>query len=148
MRTTRSPIPVEQVHAPETAPERKKRAVTARGSKAKGKAFEKRICEMIASSIGMELSDVQNARSGKKESDIALSAEARKRFPYHVECKNQRSLNIPAYIRQMESDLTTHRKAGTAYATGLVVFKQHGDGTPYALVRFDYLLKLLTERGK
>lgn len=117
----------------------------ARNAKAKGKAWEREIAAQIAEAISLPIEDVYNARSGKKECDIQLSTEARNRFPHHVECKNHKTLAIPQWIRQMENDIKVLQKAGTPHGVGIVVFKQHGDRTPYAVVRFDHLLRLLTK---
>ena len=123
---------------------KKKKPITAAARKAKGKQWEKTVAGMIAQAVGMTEEDIQNARSGKKESDIQLSGEARRRFPYHVECKNQSTAKVPAWIRQMEEDLLHHRKRGTPFRSGMVVFKEHGNRTPYVLMRFADVLKLLT----
>lgn len=120
-----------------------KKRIKVASSKAKGREWERFVGGMIARAIGMDEADIQNSRSGKKESDIQLSGEARRRFPYHVECKNSRTAQVPGWIKQMEADLEFHRKKGTPYRSGMVVFKEHGNRTPYALIRFDHLLRLL-----
>lgn len=139
----RNPVGIPVPRTDDTAIIRSKRA---RNAKNKGKGWEREVAQKIAASIDLPLEDVVNARSGKKECDIQLSTEARRRFPYWIECKNERGARVPAWIRQMEGDLKLARRSGKAYRTGMVVFKQHGDRTPYALVRFDHLLAILTQR--
>lgn len=102
----------------------------------------------MAEALGLPLEDIYNARSGRKECDIQLSSEARRKFPFYLECKNEKNARVPAWIKQMEGDLTLARKAGKAYRTGMVVFKQHGDRTPYALIRFDHFLSIIMEKLK
>ena len=137
--------PVVTTNSTSLAPAKKTRSPSARAktSKAKGKAWEKEVAGMISEVIGLPLEDVQNARSGIKESDIQLSSEARRRFPYHIECKDWKKAELRQWVNQMERDLKIHRDRGTHYKAGLVVFKLFGDRTPYALLRFDHLLKLL-----
>lgn len=117
-----------------------------RNSKNKGRGWEKEVAKLIAHYIELPLEDVYHARAGKKEEDIQLSAAARAKFPFHVECKNEKVARVPAWIRQMEDDIKTYKKAGKPVGLGIVVFKQHGDRTPYALIRFDLLLEALYVR--
>jgi hypothetical protein len=118
-----------------------------RNAKNKGKKWEKDVATLVAKSIGLPEEDVYNARSGRKECDINLSTEARRRFPFYLECKNEKAARVPAWIRQMEGDLKLARSKGKAFRFGMVVFKQDGDRTPYALVRFDHLLSIILQNG-
>ena len=135
------PVSKEEVH-------RKRLSTKGRTSKAKGKTWEREVAAQVAEAIGLPVEDVYNARSGKKECDINLSTEARRRFPFYLECKNEKNARVPAWIKQMEGDLKLARQRGLPFRLGMVVFKQHGDRTPYALVRFDLLLDLLMEKTK
>ena len=153
MATVRVPMRAAEpvvIKVPSPTPPVPKEILSRRGrrSKSKGKGWEREVAALIAEAVGLELEDIYNARSGRKECDIQLSAEARKRFPFWVECKNEKVARVPAWVRQMEGDLTLARKAGKAFRTGMVVFKQHGDRTPYALIRFDHLLDILVNRSK
>ena len=125
-----------------------KKRISPKSSKQKGKLFEDQIALMVATAIGLPAEDVKRARAGNRESDVQMSVEARRRFPYHLECKNHAVAKIPQWIKQMEEDLAFHRKAGTPYRSGMVVFKEHGNKTPYALIRFDHLLRILTTKEK
>jgi len=137
------------VAEPETGEVRPSRTrISPKSAKAKGKEFENQIAQMLREALGLPESDIKRARAGNRESDIQLSDEARRRFPYHIECKNSRTAQVPAWIKQMESDLALHRKKGTPYRSGMVVFKEHGNKTPYALIRFDHLLRPLLGRGE
>jgi hypothetical protein len=140
----REEVPVQEESPP--TEDKAARSRQARRSKNKGKGWEKEVVSIIAGAFGISEEDIVNARSGRKECDVQLSAEARRKFPFWVECKNEKTARVPAWIRQMEGDLLLARKAGKAYRTGMVVFKQHGDRTPYALIRFDHLLAILKEK--
>lgn len=116
-----------------------------RRSKAKGKLLEKRVAERISDWIGLPTSDIVRARSGVDEADIGLSLEATKRFPYTVECKNHKTLAIPAWLRQMDEYAARARKRGESPGPGVLVFKQHGAGKLYAVIDFELFLELATE---
>lgn len=130
------------------APSREALSRRGKNSKSKGKGWEREVAALVAEALGLPLEDIYNARSGRKECDIQLSSEARRKFPFYLECKNEKNARVPAWIKQMEGDLTLARKAGKAYRTGMVVFKQHGDRTPYALIRFDHFLSIIMEKLK
>lgn len=138
---TKIAVPVVIVSAPPV--QEPKKRISPKTAKAKGKDFENQIAEMLRSFLGVPETDIKRARAGNRESDIQFSDEARRRFPYHIECKNSRTAQVPAWIKQMETDLAHHRRNGIPYRSGMVVFKEHGNKTPYALIRFDHLLRLL-----
>ena len=141
--TVRTRLVTPFVVVPAVEKPKARKRITPSSAKQKGKIFEDQIAEMLRSFLGMPETDIKRARAGNRESDIQFSDEARRRFPYHIECKNSRTAQVPAWIRQMEADLAHHRKKGIPYRSGMVVFKEHGNKTPYALIRFDHLLRLL-----
>ena len=141
--TVRTRVATPVVALPTVAKPTARKRITVRSSKQKGKDFENQIAEMLRSFLGVPETDIKRARAGNRESDIQFSDEARRRFPYHIECKNSRTAQVPAWIKQMETDLAHHRRNGILYRSGMVVFKEHGNKTPYALIRFDHLLRLI-----
>lgn len=117
---------------------------TARSARAKGKAFEKAVAEAVADWLGLTVDDIIRARSGKDECDIGLSAEARRRFDYWLECKNHKTLKIPEWIRQARDAAARAKKRGEGHGTPVIVFKTHGDGTPYVVIDFFSFMELAT----
>lgn len=113
-------------------------------NKRKGRDFEKYLAERVAETFDLPVTDVWNSRSGRKECDIQLSAAAYEVFPYHIEAKNQRSLSVPAWLRQAEADAATVGSEGRPVeATPVVVFKQHGSSRAYAIIDFEVFLGLV-----
>jgi hypothetical protein len=100
----------------------------------KGKAFESRVARTIAEAIGVHDSDVLNSRGGKTEPDIHLSWHASALYPFHTECKDCKSIRMPAWLRQAEKDAPEGR-------IPTVVFKLHGNSKIYIAVPFDIWLE-------
>jgi hypothetical protein len=103
--------------------------------KRKGKNFEKLVAERIREAIKLGERDVAASRGGCTEPDIYLSEEAAKRYPYHTECKNQKTLRIPGWVKQSTNETPKGQ-------TPTVVFKLHGSGQLYILLPFDEWLKI------
>ena len=102
--------------------------------KRKGKDFEKRVAEDIAKTIHLSGRDVMASRGGCTEPDVYLSEEAVKRYPYHTECKNQKTLRVPAWIKQSTEEC--------GKLTPTVVFKLNGSNKKYIVVPFNKWLEL------
>jgi hypothetical protein len=91
-----------------------------RAAKSKGKRYEKAIAEAIAKALDAPESDVVRTRSGMGDADIELSENLKARFPFHIECKDHKSLHLPDWIRQAEE---AAERLGHGM-TPIVVFKQ------------------------
>ncbi len=77
-------------------------------AKGKGRRLQKKIALMIAELIGMECGPdcpVESRQMGQNGPDIRLDTEARKRFPFTVECKNTENWSVPAAIAQCKANL-------------------------------------------
>jgi len=107
--------------------------------KAKGRQFEKSVARLIAEMLDLPLEDVLASSAGASGIDIQLSDRAKKVYPYHTECKNQKKLSIPAWIRQAEEGVD---RAGDGLEP-IVVFKQHRNSKKYVVMSFTHLLMLL-----
>ncbi len=102
----------------------------------KGKALQKRVAWMISQAIGLPVSDVRSCVGGKKEEDVELSQEALRRYPYHTECKNQKNLALPQWLRQAQQE------CGGLVPT--VVFKQHGSSRLWIVLPLEHWLEKIT----
>jgi len=69
-------------------------ANTPRSRKQKGKSFQNRIRDDIISRLSIDPGDIQSTGMGQAGCDLYLSPEARKWFPYAVECKNQEKVSL------------------------------------------------------
>jgi hypothetical protein len=115
-------------------------AIKPRSAKAKGRAFEKSVAARIAEWLGMTEDDVRSVAASVGGEDVELTERARRLFNYYVECKNHRNLKLPEWIRQARAGAAKANKG----AIPIVVFKQHGDGTPYVTIELDFFLELAT----
>jgi len=76
-------------------------------SKNKGKRLQKLVAELISNLIDMECGPdcpIESRQMGQNGPDIRLDQEARKRFPFTVECKNQENWGVPAAIKQAQAN--------------------------------------------
>lgn len=79
-------------------------ANTPQSRKAKGRGFQQNIRNRLIAELDLDPVDVQSIGMGQPGCDIYLSKEARKKFPYGVECKRQERLNIWETIEQAENN--------------------------------------------
>lgn len=76
-------------------------------AKNKGKRLQKWVAQKIADLICMELGPdcpIESRQMGQNGPDIRLDSEARKRFPFTVECKNTENWGVPAAIDQAKAN--------------------------------------------
>ena len=106
-------------------------------SRARGRGFEKSTACDIRDALGAHPEDVKRTPAAIGGKDIVLHHALRPRFPFHVECKNCKTLQVPAWIKQAE-DGAAKENAGLE---PIVVFKLVGNGKKYVIVAFDYFLE-------
>lgn len=77
-------------------------------AKEKGKRLQKLIANLIGELTGLEVGPdcpIESRQMGQNGPDIRLDAEARRRFPFTVECKNQENWEVPSAIDQAKANL-------------------------------------------
>jgi hypothetical protein len=119
-----------------------KKAASRRGrtSRARGRRFEKSTAEDIRAALNAHPEDVKlvsTSRWAGGGKDIIVHHALRARWPLHVECKDHKTLAVPAWIKQAE-EAAVKENAGLE---PIVVFKLAGNGKKYVIVAFDYFLK-------
>jgi len=124
-------------------PQKKKRITTA-SAKAKGRNLQKWTCKKIGELLGMEWGydddrDIQPRLMGQSGVDVVLRGEALKQFPFSVECKNQESWSVPAYIKQA-------RKNNIKNTNWLLVLKKKELKNPIVILEADVFFKILEEK--
>lgn len=110
----------------------------ARRSKAKGRALEKRVAEEVRAWTNLSEDDIKLSRASYSGIDLEMSEKAKRAWSWGPECKNHKSLKVPAWIKQAEEN------AGLYGLKPVIVFKQHGDGTLYVIIRFEHFMELST----
>lgn len=90
---------------------KKKKRISPQSAKAKGRELQKWVCEKISDLTGFEWSsngkddcEIESRPMGQSGTDIRLSAQVLKQFPFSVECKRQESWSIPAWIEQARTN--------------------------------------------
>lgn len=78
-------------------------------AKAKGRRCAENLREQAIEVLGLDPTDIRVTPSSVPGADVWLSAAAKKKFPFAVECKNQESIAIWAALNQAAS----HREAIT-----------------------------------
>lgn len=96
----------------------KKRQRIARRSRRKGKGFERKVAEMVLAAFadhGMGEEDCYRTPNsgGHRQSakldpgDLVISPRLRELFPFHVECKNQKALEVFHFFVPFEKHKST-----------------------------------------
>lgn len=112
----------------------KKRKITRRSAKGKGRLFQKTIARQIREYNGLSDSDVRSTAASVPGEDILFSELARNIFPFSVECKNQEHINIWQAIEQAANNAGNY--------TPIVVFKKN-NSDPYVTIDFESFLALV-----
>ena len=77
----------------------------ASSAKAKGRRFQQWVALQISKVTGIPVGkdgDIESRPMGQSGSDIIIRGEAKRLFPYGVECKNQETLSIWKSLLQAE----------------------------------------------
>ena len=93
--------------------EKSLKPIQKRSAKAKGHEWQKEICEMISRITNIpfnqadDTSEIKSREASLNGVDVILTGEARRKFPYAVECKNSEAISLPDWVRQAESNSET-----------------------------------------
>jgi hypothetical protein len=75
--------------------------------KAKGRKLQNLIAKMISELLEIPCGkdkDIQGREMGQSGTDVKLYGKALELFPFSIECKNQETWSIPAWIRQAKEN--------------------------------------------
>lgn len=108
-------------------------------AKAKGRRLQQMVRDAILDLlIHLSPDDVRSTGMGQGGVDVQLSQQAKKDFPYSVECKNKERISIWNELKQTTENLEPDTEP-------LLIIKKNR--TPaYAVITFDHFMELL--RGK
>ena len=107
-------------------------------AKAKGRRLQQWLRLRLLSLLNVAPEDIESRSMGASGTDLMLSQEAGRQWPYSVECKNQEALNVWASWDQ------TCANAGN-YEPVLFIKKNYRP--VLAVVRADHFLQLSTQKG-
>lgn len=107
-------------------------------ARAKGKLFQKEIANVIAERIGVPPEEFYSSCAGLTGPDATASREARRRFPFALEEKNCKQVNLASWLAEAEANA---EGAGLPFA---LVFKLHGRRRNYIVLELEEFLKWVT----
>ena len=84
-----------------------KRKITIASAKGKGRNLQNWVCEKISKLLNLPWGKdelIASREASQTGTDVRLIGEAKKRFPFSVECKWQESWALPAWIKQAEAN--------------------------------------------
>ena len=79
-------------------------------AKAKGKDWQREICQMISKITKIpfdqssDKSEIRSREASLNGTDVALCGRAAEKFPFCVECKNAESISLAEWVRQAQSN--------------------------------------------
>lgn len=85
--------------------------IKVRSAKNKGMKLQQQACQMISTASGIPYiqgsddSPIQSRPSGQHGTDVILDKEARKAFPFSIECKKTESFSLPTVIEQAKANM-------------------------------------------
>ena len=96
-------------------------------AKAKGRRLQQDVCKaLLGVGIGLNEDDIRSTSMGAGGEDILLSQEARRQFPFSIECKNVERFSIWPAIDQARQNCREDN-------TPLVVFKKNREDAQISL---------------
>ena len=122
--------------------ERANKPIKTRSAKQKGLDFQKWLCQEIAEIIdekyipGEDDSPIDSRPSGQHGVDIILRGEAKRKFPFSVEAKNQENMNLVETIKQAETNVIE----GTDW---IIAHKRKTLDFPIVIMSWELFKKLL-----
>lgn len=118
-------------------------ANTPSSRKAKGRRLQQWTCEKISELVNLPWGAdclIASREMGQPGVDVRLIGEARKRFPFAVECKNSETWSVPAWIEQA--------RKGKAVDTDWLLIAAKNHFKPVVIMDAEVFFKLLKGEGK
>ncbi len=106
-------------------------------SRAKGKAYQKEVARVISEHFGLPEEEVYSAMAGLTGADVGLSRAAKKLFPFAVESKDCKQINLASWLAEAEANADG---VGLPFA---LIFKLHGRRRNYVVLDLDEFLQWL-----
>ena len=73
-------------------------------AKAKGRRLQQWVRDMLIEHRNVHPEDIESRSMGAGGEDLIMARDARQKFPFSIECKNQEKLNVwDAYQRAVEN---------------------------------------------
>lgn len=120
-----------------------KKKILSSSAKSKGRSLQQWVCQKISDLTGLPWGKdemIASREMGQSGVDVRLIGEAKKKFPFSVECKYQETWSIPSWIKQAKAN----QIKGTDWL--LVVRKNRME--PIIIMDAERFFELLKERNE
>ena len=102
-------------------------------AKAKGRRLQQEFRNLLIEKLNIHPEDIESRSMGASGEDLIMAKEARRKFPYSIECKNVEKVNVWDAMEQC--------KVNAKKGEPLVIIKRN-KSKPLALVDAEYFIKL------
>ena len=103
-------------------------------AKAKGRKLQQWVRDKLIESRDIHPEDIESRSMGAGGEDLIMARDARQKFPYSIECKNQEKLNIWESLKQAEEN--------SGVSSPVLIFKRNRSKT-YAVLNVEDFIKLI-----
>ncbi len=120
---------------------KKKKRIKRSSAKSKGRSLQQWACQKISDLLGIPWGKdemIASREASQSGTDVRLVGEAKERFRFSVECKNQQTWSVPAWIKQAKEN----QKEGTSWL--LLMKKNHHE--PVIVIDAERFFELLREK--
>ncbi len=77
-------------------------------AKAKGRKLQQWVRDQLIEQLNVHPEDIESRSMGAGGEDLIMARDARKKFPYSIECKNQEKLNVWDAYEQASTNSGNH----------------------------------------
>ena len=100
-------------------------------AKAKGRKLQQWVRDKLIESRNIHPEDIESRSMGAGGEDLIMARDARQKFPYSIECKNQEKLNVWDAYEQACANSGDHEP---------IVFIKKNGKTPLAVVDAEHFI--------
>ena len=103
-------------------------------AKAKGRRLQQWVRDQLIEKLEVHPEDIESRSMGAGGEDLIMARDARQKFPYSIECKNQESLSVWKAFEQAQANCGSHQP---------VLFMKKNRKKPVVVIDADYFISLL-----
>ena len=116
------------------------RSSRGRTSQSKGRRWQKITAAILSYVTRVDKDEFFSNQGGDKgDEDVHMSAAARASFPFWIECKSTKTLNIKEWLRKLDED----REAAQCELPGIVISKLYGTSRALVMIELPDFLDAL-----
>ena len=101
-------------------------------AKAKGRLFQQWVRDILIEERNIHPEDIESRSMGAGGEDLIMARDARQKFPFSIECKNQEKLNVYEAYAQACANSGDHEP---------ILFMKKNHKKPLVVVDAEYFIK-------